>query len=825
MGAGRPEDGVKVAEAAPGDGRVVTKDARTVPRAMPRPPSVRTSPCAEPSTVESAAPNAVAEVSSPGRPSSARADADALAERVGSVVSTSRAPSRRLPVWEYVQAELGLTVGAREHDPDMAVARERVFDIIWYIPVEFERLNLYGGALCADAILGVVTSLPVRVLCQTARLVVVPWSSKSSRRCAEQRGVGGGDDGAGRSSFACATASKKPWGFHPYAREHLSDSLWLCILAGAVVAAGHVDVSVLYHYIRGQEVIKLYLACSVLECFDKLCSAFNCHVLDALQNSVFLVVSASARSDGRRAQAVAWAQLAFDVGLALATTTAHTLILLTHAVTLSVAINSHTNAMLLVLVSNNFGEIKGHVFKKMDDAKVFTAARMDIVERVHLSVQLLFVAAQRVTASGSVVLGLDRKLLKDSMMVLGSEVGVDVFKHAFISKFNGLRPRVYRGFFRQLCREHVKLAQSYKLHRVVGFVPLAPAAVLLKTLPGLYRTFGTGIGGGAPRGIFFGVGRDVLAFGRNALRSALRSVLRGVGVETFETFVTFETFEDEARGFASDAAAELDAFSFAAKDPTRSVSWRFFSAGVASEMAGFALLFAFLVVFKLAFGVALHWFGARTLDTLPKDVGGRRKKESAAASRVSGDAAEPPNPWRNPATRALFEKKLRRDRPESREGEVKPVGAETGARARPCGPMSSRATTDPLGGAEEEAGSEGRLEKSEGDSGKNERPSAGRSEDASPRFADAVRARSSGNSALWMRGDAPAETVKAEKIRGASEKPGGSLLTAGLSDARASLAVATPAPAPASPKRASLDAPFTPGSPHYELYPEYRSGV
>ena len=819
MGAERPEDGVKVAEAAPGEGRPVAKDARAAPRAMPRPPPVRTSPRAEPPAVESAASDAsAAEVSSPGRLSSARADADALAERVGAVASTSRAPSRRLPVWEYVQAELGLTVGAREHDPDMAVARERVFDIIWYIPIEFERLNLYGGALCADAILGVVTSLPVRVLCQTARLVITPWSSKSSRR----GGVAiGGEDGAA----GAASRNKMPWGFHPYAREHLSDSLWLCILAGALAAAGHVDVSMLYHYIRGQEVIKLYLACSVLECFDKLCSAFNCHVLDALQNSVFLVVSASARSDGRGAQAVAWAQLAFDTGLALATITAHTLILLTHAVTLSVAINSHTNAMLLVLVSNNFGEIKGHVFKKMDEAKVFTAARMDIVERVHLSVQLLFVAAQRVTASGSVALGLDRKLLVDSMMVLGSEVGVDVFKHAFVSKFNGLRPRVYRGFFRQLCREHVKLTQSYKLHRVVGFVPLAPAAVLLKTLPGLYRTFGTGIGGGAPRGIFFGVGRDVLAFGRNALRSALRSVLRGVGVETFEMFVTFETFEDEARGFASDAAAELDAFSFAAKDPTRSVSWRFFSAGVASEMAGFALLFAFLVVFKLAFGVALHWFGARTLDTLPKDVGGRRKKESAAASRVSGDAAEPPNPWRNPATRALFEKKLRRDRPESREGEVKPVGAETGARARPCGPMSSRATTDPLGGAEEEAGSEGRLEKSEGDSGKNERPSAGRSEDASPRFADAVRARSSGNSALWMRGDAPAETVKAEKIRGASEKPGGSLLTAGLSDARASLAVATPAPAPASPKRASLDAPFTPGSPHYELYPEYRSGV
>jgi len=829
MGAERPEDGVKVAGAASGEGRPGAKDARAAPRAMPPLPLVRTSPRAEHSTVESAALDASAEVSSAGRRSRARADADALAERVGSVASTSRAPSRRLPVWEYVQAELGLTVGAREHDPDMAVARERVFDIIWYIPIEFERLNLYGGALCADAILGVVTSLPVRVLCQTARLVVVPWSSWSSRRGAKRgEGVEGGDGPPfSPAALARAAASKKPWGFHPYAREHLSDSLWLCILAGAVVAAGHVDVSVLYHYIRGQEVIKLYLACSVLECFDKLCSAFNCHVLDALQNSVFLVVSASARSDGRGAQAVAWAQLAFDTGLALATTTAHTLILLTHAVTLSVAINSHTNAMLLVLVSNNFGEIKGHVFKKMDEAKVFTAARMDIVERVHLSVQLLFVAAQRVTASGSVALGLDRKLLADSMMVLGSEVGVDVFKHAFVSKFNGLRPRVYRGFFRQLCREHVKLTQSYKLHRVVGFVPLAPAAVLLKTLPGLYRTFGAGSGGGSgSRGLFFGVGRDVLAFARDTARSALRSALNRAGLETFETF---EAFEDEAEGagFAAEAAAELDAFSFVAKETSRDVSGaRFFSAGAVSETAGFALLFAFLVVFKLAFGVALHWFGARMLDTLPKDVGGGRKKEP---KERAGDAAEPPNPWRNPGTRVLFQKKPERDTVGSldrtatgffddKRRDATSSASETRA-PRPTETDQARSSEKKA----RDAGTEPRpFGTAEGDATRRESSvSREKTENGlSPRFADAVRARSSGNGAVWMRGDASAR----REARG-SEKRSDSLLTAGLSEARATPAAATPAPATGSPKRASLDVPFTPGSPHYKLYPEYQSGV
>ena len=569
--------------------------------------------------------------------------------------SSDKAKPRDLRVWDYCCAELGLSVGKREDDPDMAVARERVFDIIWYIPLEFERLNFYGGMLCADAVLGVVTSLPVRVVCQTARVMFAPWAavlpslgltpSKASARGARQeegKNSGshhGGGAAAVRLASGTATSKRVSWGFHPYAREHLSDSLWLLMLVAAVAATGSVDVSMLYHYIRGQEVIKLYLACSVLECFDKLCCAFNCHVLDALQNSVYIVVNTAATGGSHAELTYAAAQLGFDAALTMAVTVSHTMIMLTHAVTLSVAINSHTNAMLLVLISNNFGEIKGHVFKKMDETKVFTAARMDIVERVHLSICLLFVAAQRVTAAGSLAGGLTRKMLKDSMMVLGSEIGVDVFKHAFMSKFNALRPKVYRGFFRQLCREHVKLAQSYKLHRVVGFVPLAPAAVLIKVLPGLYRTL-------APR-------RDISGTGGGL----------GGGGWGFESVVAAE---DAAAAASSPAAVVAARWSvggdeiFAWLDTLRVEFGS--SMPHPGELLGFALAFVALVACKLAFGIALHWFGARMLETLPKDIAHRRGQPTSPKSGAgagagaggNGEGGEGTNPWRNPNGRALF---------------------------------------------------------------------------------------------------------------------------------------------------------------------------
>ena len=49
----------------------------------------------------------------------------------------------------------------------------------------------------------------------------------------------------------------------------------------------------------------------------------------------------------------------------------HSVLLLFQAVTLNVAINSHNKALLTIMVSNNFVEIKGSVFKKFETKNLF----------------------------------------------------------------------------------------------------------------------------------------------------------------------------------------------------------------------------------------------------------------------------------------------------------------------------------------------------------------------------------------------------------------------------------------------------------------------
>ena len=405
---------------------------------------------------------------------------------------------------EYVLAELGLAPSNRENDEksnaELANARQRVFDLLWHLPRELERLCFYGCLLCGDAILGILTSLPVRVFVLTSRGLFALISSYFFNPAKYAAAVGlrkkmdaSSPDVDGDGDPPSPMTRRQSWAKHPLAREQLCDLLWLSMLAAAVFLSYSLDVSVLYHYVRGQEVIKLYMAASVLECFDKLCCSFNGNVLDALTHSVDKIVDTAQHKFSRRRDVfVCGLQLFVDVILSTFATASHTFVLLLHAVTLSVAMNSHTNAMLLVLISNNFSEMKGHVFKKQDEAKLFGVTRLDIIERVHLTVCLLFVAAQRIIAAGSISGGLTKKFATDCLLVLGSEVFVDIVKHSFMAKFNSLRPATYRRYFRQFCREHVKLAQSYKIHRVVGFVPLAPAALLLRVVPPLYETLRVG---------------------------------------------------------------------------------------------------------------------------------------------------------------------------------------------------------------------------------------------------------------------------------------------------------------------------------------------
>ncbi|KAK3146283.1 hypothetical protein QOZ80_3BG0264050 [Eleusine coracana subsp. coracana] len=126
--------------------------------------------------------------------------------------------------------------------------RQRVYNTMFHVPWRCERLIVSGFFVCLDSFLSLLTIMP-------ARIVVTVWRVLKTRQ------------------------------FRRPNAADLSDYGCFVVLALGVASLQMIDISLIYHVIRGQGTIKLYVVYNVLEIFDKLCQSFGEDVLQVLFNS------------------------------------------------------------------------------------------------------------------------------------------------------------------------------------------------------------------------------------------------------------------------------------------------------------------------------------------------------------------------------------------------------------------------------------------------------------------------------------------------------------------------------------------------------------
>lgn len=350
----------------------------------------------------------------------------------------------------------------------VALKRRGVYNL-FAVPLRLERLLTLGQFICLDEFLTNFTYLPLRValliLRTLARFLLSPFGLLRSRY--PQRG------------------DKAPI-------AAVIDCLHISILLITAFALWAVDVSWVYHNVRGQSVIKLYVVFNVVEIFDRLCSSFGVDILDSLGWTTASAVAffaretntnSASRSQLVRARALQGlalvTRMAFDYFFTLAYSIIHAALLLTWVMTLNVAINTQNNALLTLLVSNNFVELKGAVFKNFKIQNLFQIACADSVERFQLTV---FLAIMLVVTRG------DERLFKTWGVIYACEIIVDWIKHAFVTKFNRIKYRIYHQFSLVICDDMVKTRRNSVVRGIggsaiskrIGFVSLPLAALVIR---------------------------------------------------------------------------------------------------------------------------------------------------------------------------------------------------------------------------------------------------------------------------------------------------------------------------------------------------------
>lgn len=361
---------------------------------------------------------------------------------------------RKFSLLKYLKVEM---FGVGESEKGERRGSDNIANFLT-VPFKIERMVWFGFFVCLDAFWYTVTYLPVRViyslylLCkEIIATLVFPFLNRKEKEV--------------------RTTSRY---FH---RTHAYDLMVGALMMFGVYALQMLNMGRVYHYIRGQNMIKLYVLTGMLEIFDKLLSSFGQDAFDSLYWR-------TRRYDGAETGKIAFSFIvvAFYVML-------HSGIYFIHIATLTVAINSAEQALITVLILNNFAEIKSFVFKKFDKQNLFQLACSDITERFQLSLFLTIITAVAFAQSGSIEAGWKDVFPSHCFVILvmiAGESVADWIKHAFISKFNFIDASVYDDFMRVLRKDilnsqkdKVILNHTYAITRRVGLsqIPLGCVAV------------------------------------------------------------------------------------------------------------------------------------------------------------------------------------------------------------------------------------------------------------------------------------------------------------------------------------------------------------
>ncbi|TVY86975.1 Endoplasmic reticulum membrane protein 65 [Lachnellula willkommii] len=433
---------------------------------------------------------------------------------------------------------------------------ERLLNFL-LLPPQLEQVLYFGSLACLDAWLYTFTILPLRffkaaavliqwwgeVLSKEARFILGFIYHGAGRFWHRQRDRNGSSDSSSRSrsvsrvrrpissttsSFKSSARASESSGHgsheqfmselerksrQGWGRKHrrtksqpssLSSNHKADLLQGAVIICSCIllmklDASRMYHNIRGQSAIKLYVIYNALEVCDKLFAALGQDIFECLFSNETLERDPDGRSKILRPLGMFVLALIYNV--------IHAGALFCQVITLNVAVNSYSNALLTLLISNQFVEVKSTVFKMFQKDNLFQLTCADAVERFQLWLMLIIIALRNIVELGGLnIVGNEGDLAKDTttpirtnsilpnsftilpswsgevlspfLLVLGSEMLVDWIKHAYISKFNRVKPALYQKFLDVLAKDYYSNAfVNQNLIKRLG-LPVIPLSCL-----------------------------------------------------------------------------------------------------------------------------------------------------------------------------------------------------------------------------------------------------------------------------------------------------------------------------------------------------------
>ncbi|KAH3672809.1 hypothetical protein WICMUC_004031 [Wickerhamomyces mucosus] len=353
-------------------------------------------------------------------------------------------------VYKLLLRELGISRSKDYKHVESLITGDESFEQIMNmvrLPFYLEQFMIFGLLSCLNSFLKLLVILPLKLILDVCLLVL---------------------------SFRNQLIPGKQTNFQM--SYHKMIDLKNLVFTSLIISTfflSNVDTSRIYHAIRAQSSIKLYVMFGVLEVSDKLLSTVGQDLLNYL-------LSSHITGSGR----ISFVKFGLFYLASLAYLACHTIVLIYQTISLNVAANSYSNSLVTLLLSNQFSEIKGAVFKRIDREGLFQMSCADIVERFQLLTMLTIISFKNLAQidpsnigilpnssfsnwNNSKLIGI---LLGPTAIVIGSELLVDWVKHSYMTKFNKIRPKIYVNYLNILSSDAIDNYRSSEIKHDMEFI-------------------------------------------------------------------------------------------------------------------------------------------------------------------------------------------------------------------------------------------------------------------------------------------------------------------------------------------------------------------
>ncbi|KAJ1604637.1 transmembrane domain-containing protein [Cryptosporidium canis] len=233
----------------------------------------------------------------------------------------------------------------------------------------------------------------------------------------------------------------------------LTDLSRFMVLFLSIYIFSRLDISFFYHYFRGQGLLKLYVIFNMLEIFEKLFRSFGRDLIDTYLESIIQMFSSIGFVEGKYEKeqiSSNFTNLLLDTlskyFLVIVYLLIHCIIHMIRGLALNISLNSSEYTMFLIVITNNFAEIKSTVFKTYHSISLFTISCSDTIERFQLLYDGCILFIRMYSNARLYTNSIYSSVIIWVVSVYIVEIIVDWFKHSFLVKFNKINSDCYCSY-------------------------------------------------------------------------------------------------------------------------------------------------------------------------------------------------------------------------------------------------------------------------------------------------------------------------------------------------------------------------------------------